>query len=432
MKQDLSRARIGEEVYFSAIQDPKFKHNSITLHLITPLDEETVTANAILPFLLRKGSRSCPDMTRLEQRLCDLYGASLSADVSKTGEYQILSCSIVGVDDRFALAGEKISAGCAQLLGEIVLDPNIVDGAFPEGDFELERQYLIDTIQAEINEKRAYALNQCRALMCRGTRLAIPKYGWAEKARALTPRAAAERYRELIRTARVEIIFAGCGSPDGAREEFTRLFAGVSRSPAPFAPAPIVERADQVREETVEMDIAQSKMVLGFRTGAISGKEEMDAVKLMAFLYGGTPFSRLFIHVREKRSLCYYCAARFDQNTGIMMVDIGVEKENRDKAREAILEQLAAVAAGDFSDEELDSAKLSYVNSLRSIPDGLGSLEGWYLSQILRGTQVAPEEEAEAVRRVTREAVVAAAGKVTLDTVYFLTSKSGKEDPAHE
>ena len=152
----------------------------------------------------------------------------------------------------------------------------------------------------------------------------------------------------------------------------------------------------------------------------------------MTFLYGGSPFSRLFIHVREKKSLCYYCAARFDQDTGIITVDIGVEKENRDKAREAILEQLAAVAAGDFSGGELDSAKLSYVNSLRSIPDGLGSLEGWYLSQILRGTQVTPEEEAAAIRKVTREAVVEAAARVTLDTVYFLTSKSGKEEAAHE
>ena len=431
MKQELCREEIGGGVYFSALRDPKFKHNSITAALITPLEEETVTANAILPFLLRKGSRSCPDMTRLKQRLCDLYGASLGADVIKMGEYQILTTSITGVDDRFALAGESISAGCARLLGEILLDPNIVDGAFPEADLQLERQYLIDTIEAEINEKRSYALNRCRAVMCRGTRLAIPKYGWVEKARALTAREAAQRYRALIRTARVEIIFTGCGDPAGAREEFARLFAGVERSPAPFTPAPIVERAGEVTQETEEMDIAQSKMVLGFRAGAVPGGDTA-AVKLMTFLYGGSPFSRLFIHVREKKSLCYYCAARFDQDTGIITVDIGVEKENRDKAREAILEQLSALAAGDFTEEELAAAKLSYVDSLRSIPDSLGSLAAWDLAQILRGGAASPEEEADSIRRVSREAVVAAAGRVTLDTVYFLTSRSGKEAPAHE
>ena len=247
---------------------------------------------------------------------------------------------------------------------------------------------------------------------------------------------AAEQYRRLIDTAQVEIIFIGCGSPDGAREEFARLFAALERHPAPFAPEPVVETAGAVKEKTVEMEIAQSKMAMGFRTGSIPDKATMDAVKLMAFLYGGTPFSRLFVHVREEKSLCYYCAARFDQVTGILMVDIGVERDDQPAARAAILEQLAAVAAGDFSDEELASARLSYINSLRSVPDGLSAQESWYLGQILRGTQFTPEEEVEAIARVDREAVIAAANQVTLDTVYFLAAKPGeneeKEEGQHE
>ncbi len=335
MDKDLHRARLAEGVYFSSIQDRKFKHNCISVNLITPLEEETVTTNAILPYLLRRGSKKCPDPTQLERTLCELYGASLGADTGKSGERQILSCSIVGIDDRFALEGESVSAGCARLLGEIVLEPNITGGAFPEEDFRLERQNLIDTIQADINDKRAYTVSQCKALMCEGHRLAIPKYGWVEKAEQLTPQMAAEQYRRLIDTAQVEIIFIGCGSPDGAREEFARLFAALERHPAPFAPEPVVETAGAVKEKTVEMEIAQSKMAMGFRTGSIPDKATMDAVKLMAFLYGGTPFSRLFVHVREEKSLCYYCAARFDQVTGILMVDIGVELDDQPAARAA-------------------------------------------------------------------------------------------------
>ena len=436
MDKDLHRARLAEGVYFSSIQDRKFKHNCISVNLITPLEEETVTTNAILPYLLRRGSKKCPDPTQLERTLCELYGASLGADTGKSGERQILSCSIVGIDDRFALEGESVSAGCARLLGEIVLEPNITGGAFPEEDFRLERQNLIDTIQADINDKRAYTVSQCKALMCEGHRLAIPKYGWVEKAEQLTPQMAAEQYRRLIDTAQVEIIFIGCGSPAAAREEFARLFAALERHPAPFAPEPVVETAGAVKEKTVEMEIAQSKMAMGFRTGSIPDKATMDAVKLMAFLYGGTPFSRLFVHVREEKSLCYYCAARFDQVTGILMVDIGVERDDQPAARAAILEQLAAVAAGDFSDEELASARLSYINSLRSVPDGLSAQESWYLGQILRGTQFTPEEEVEAIARVDREAVIAAANQVTLDTVYFLAAKPGeneeKEEGQHE
>ena len=69
MDQQLHRVRLGEEVYFSSIQDPKFKHNCISVNLVTPLAEDTVTANALLLGLLRRGSKSCPDFTRLEQTL---------------------------------------------------------------------------------------------------------------------------------------------------------------------------------------------------------------------------------------------------------------------------------------------------------------------------------------------------------------------------
>ena len=189
-----------------------------------------------------------------------------------------------------------------------------------------------------------------------------------------------------------------------------------------------------MKEKTVEMEIAQSKMAMGFRTGALAEKKQIDAAKLMSYLYGGSPFSRLFVHVREEKSLCYYCASRFDQVTGVMLVDIGVERENQPAARAAILEQLSAVAAGDFTDEELESARRAYVNSLRSVPDSLSSLEGWYLAQTLRGSRLTPEEEAQDIAQVSREQVIAAAGAVTLDTV-FLASKPGepeKEEESHE
>lgn len=428
MNNSFTREELAPGVGFSSVRDTKFKHNTITINLIVPLSKETAAGYALLPSLLRKGSRTCPDFTKLEQTLCDLYGAALSGDVTKYGEYQILSASITSIDDRYTLAGEEISGRCADLLGDMVLDPNIVNDAFPEEDFRLEQQYLIDTIEAEINEKRGYALRKCRDAMCEGTRLAVPKYGTVADARALTPALAAAHYRRLIDTARVEILFTGCGDPQSAREKFRERFAALERHPAGFEPRPIVERAGEVRSLEERMEIAQSKLVLGMRPGDVSSRDKQDAMRMMTALYGGTPFARLFVNVREKLSLCYYCAARFDQATGILLVDIGVEKENREKAQKAILRELDAIAKGEFTDEELASTKLAYANSLKSVGDSLAATESWYLTQILRGRGESPEQELAAMDKVGRAQVEQAAAGVTLDTVYFLTSKEAKAD----
>jgi len=132
MTGPLQRRAIADGVWFSRIHDPKFYHNSISVTIITPLAEGKTSAAVLAAYLLRMGSRRCRDMTELECRLADLYGAVLDTDISRHGENQLLTFSIAGADDRFALEGESISRGCAELLGEILLEPKVEGDAFPE------------------------------------------------------------------------------------------------------------------------------------------------------------------------------------------------------------------------------------------------------------------------------------------------------------
>ena len=71
---------------------------------------------------------------------------------------------------------------------------------------------------------------------------------------------------------------------------------------------------------------------------------------------------------------------------------------------------------------------MSIVNGLRTLSDSLGGLESWYLSQTFSPELQRPEEAAEEISAVTREAVISAANKLTLDTVYRLTGSEGKSE----
>ena len=199
MSYPLVRECIAPGVYFSAITDKKFKHNRMSVNLIAKLDRQKVTGRAVVPFILRQGSKNCPDFTQLNKRLCDLYGASLGAGVDKFGEYQIIALGMIGVDSRFTLQGEDMVRACAGLLAEILLQPNITDGKFDKKNTELEKQNLLDTIQAEINDKRTYAWIRCRDVMCQGEGCAIKKYGYKEDAEKITPESAAAAYVRGLR-----------------------------------------------------------------------------------------------------------------------------------------------------------------------------------------------------------------------------------------
>lgn len=426
MSDQFQRIQLCDGVHFSSVTDSKFKHNRITANWVMPLDSQTVTNNAVVPFLLRKGSRECPDFTKLNQRLCELYGASLSCDVSKFGGYQVLELSIYGIDDRFALNGESMIGACTKLLTQVLLDPKLNNQLFSQQDVELEKQQIIDTIESLINDKRSYAMMRCKSIMCEGETLAIEKYGYIEDAKKITAQSATQAYQNIMKTAQVELIFVGCGDPKISADIFKDAFCRIKREPIKIQRTDTRDHADQVKEVTDKMNVAQSKLVMGFRTGKMTTRREFGAMRMMVALFGGTPNSRLFVYVREKLSLCYYCAARFDRLTGLMFVDSGVEKENKQKAHDEILRQLDLMRQGKFDDDEIAAARLIMQNSLKAAGDSLGVIEEWYLTQIMDGASYSPADESQLLDEVTREDIIAAAQKVTLDTVYFLTGKEAE------
>ena len=427
MIEPLHRRPIADGIWFSRIHDPKFYHNSISVTLITPLAEGKTSAAVLAAYLLRMGSRRCRDMTELECRLADLYGAVLDTDISRHGENQLITFSITGADDRFALEGESISRGCAELLGEILLEPKIIDDAFPMEAFRLEQQYLVDTIEAEINDKRSYAAQRCTAEMGRGCRFALPRYGTVQEALSVTPESAYVRYCELIRSARIEIFFSGCGSPDYAEETFCRLFSAVERVPLCPAPQQLPQKAERLTELQEQMPMSQSKLVLGFRTGLPQQRRARTALRVMTALLGGSTGSRLFTNVREKLGCCYYCGARVNLLTGILMVECGLEEANWERLQAAILAEIADLAAGHITPQELCHMKLAFQSSLCSIGDSLARTEGWYLSGLLQGEPVTPQQDMEEIASITAKEVAAAAAALTLDTVFFLQA-TGKGD----
>ena len=103
-----------------------------------------------------------------------------------------------------------------------------------------------------------------------------------------------------------------------------------------------------------------------------------------------------------------------------MIVSSGIEVKNREIAERAIFDQLEAVKAGDFTAEEIESARLGLINNYRELSDSARALESWYLGRALAGVPGDPESVTGALEAVTKEEIVAAANKAVLDTVYFL------------
>ena len=130
-----------------------------------------------------------------------------------------------------------------------------------------------------------------------------------------------------------------------------------------------------VTELAEQLPMSQSKLVLGFRTGLPRQRRARTALRVMTALLGGSTGSRLFTNVRERLGCCYYCGARVNLLTGILLIECGLEEANRERLQSAILAEIADLAAGHITPQELSHIKLAFQSSLCSIGDSLARTE---------------------------------------------------------
>lgn len=415
----LCRTEIAKGVNFSAVSDNRFKTMKITATVLVPLCKDTASVYALLTQVMTRSCAEYPDFTALSKKLSSLYGASLSGGVRKLGESLALSFSVSGLDDRYALTDESISEELSRILCSVIFNPLLDGEAFNTEEVEQERRQLVELAESEINDKRAYANNRLLELMCDKEAYGIRRYGSAEEIKKVTAQDLFKAWQTMLRSAHFEIFFIGESSAETAKKVFTENFASLDRNLFELS-TDIIRRADSVREFEDRMEVAQAKLLLGFRTECGGKDTGVTAMRLMCAILGGSAHSKFFINVREKQSLCYYCVSRYQRAKGIMTVESGVEFENIEKTKNAVLKELDAIRNGDLTEDEINFAKLSIANDFVSICDTVGGIGEWYISQLADGRMLSVQEAIDDFNSITKEQIIEAANKVTLDTVYVL------------
>lgn len=428
---------IGDGITFGTIPMERFQSSLLAVSLIVPLSRETVTENALVSLMLGKSCRDYPTYRLFSRKLNLLYGAIAGSSIQKLGDEQSITLAAATIDSSMALQGEDLLVESAQLLISMLLHPLIENGAFAEDTFRIQKKYLADSIRAEINEKRRYAINRTIRLMMGDEPAGLPLYGFLEDLDQITPQSAAAAYARILRTCRIEIIHVGSGDPETVKPLFAKAFAdGIiqNRTPCTRPPFGSIPMGAEVKEVQDDFQVVQSKLCIGYRADITPDGPMLNPFRMMVAILGGTPTSKLFMNVREKKSLCYYCGANLDRTKGVMLIDSGVRPDNIEAAKEAIFAEVEAMKRGEFTDEEMRFALLSLQNTFRSVEESPFSVESYYRAQKVFDIRETPEEQCEKLARVTREEIIAAANMLHLDTVYLLngTAEDGEGEAQDE
>ena len=94
---------------------------SVAVILTVPLNRKTVTTNALIPAVLRRGTNRLDSMKKLEIEMEEMYGASLDCGLDKSGKNHVLKFYIeTAKDEMVGEKGVKLSAGQRQRLKRLL------------------------------------------------------------------------------------------------------------------------------------------------------------------------------------------------------------------------------------------------------------------------------------------------------------------------
>lgn len=419
-KNKLENITIMDGITLNIIETDKFKTNYLSFNFVAPLDKSTAAHNALVPQVLIRGTRKHKDLASIKNVLDDLYAASVEGRVYRRSDYQVCGMTASWLDGKYSIDDTDIMEGALDIVEELLFDPYLENGVFCENYVESEKKILIDDIRAMINNKTSYAIRRCQQEMCIDEPFGINENGDEESVEKITPVSLFEAYEKMLKESVVEIFYVGKCDVEKMKNRIESMFKNVKRSYKPLGASLVKRDVEKVKEIVEKCPVAQGKLSLGFRTGTVLGEDEYKALPVFFEMYGNSPVSKLFMNVREKLSLCYYCRAIPEGMKGLMVVTSGIEVKNKEKAQNEILAQLEAVKNGDFTEEELLLAKKSLKNAYSELDDSPAALEGWYLTRRLAGLSSTHESVCSDFMSVSKDDVVSVANKIKLDTVYFL------------
>ncbi|MBO5376802.1 MAG: insulinase family protein [Ruminiclostridium sp.] len=422
--KNFSRKKIADGVHISCYKDTRFQKNRIEICFSDILDRKYASLNAIIPAVLSRSNSKYKTMQELNNRLSQLYAAGINDFVEDEGDIQAFGLYSYSLCNEYAFDGENVLEEISTMLRDCIFDPYLENGIFPDSVVQLQKQNMIDVNNNDINNKTRYASMRAQAIAYESEPASVRRLGENEDIEEITAESAYKRYIEILETKNVEIICVGPADYTIVEKIFTEAFSKINRRPEPKFRTARSSIKNTVSVITEEMDIEQSKLVMVYKSDY--DKEQWKHAMLASYMLGGDVSSKLFTIVREKLSLCYYCSSGFRRGKFAMIVNSGVEKDNLEKARTAIQQQLDELRNGKFTDEDMEKAKLSIATVLKACNDCMDSISTWISGCIYDDDYTTPEEKINHYSAVTREQIIAAADSMKLDTVYTLTSKEEK------
>lgn len=381
------------------ISSNKFSDVSVAIRTQLPLERSTITAYNILVYMLKTKTELFKTKQALISNLNEAYGMKLACGLSSYGADLILTTRIQYIrSDWIEEEGyiHKVKEITDQVLFHSVLD---------EASFEEAKYLYRNKLTRILDDPDGLAIYTCLTTLNTNHEISIPIQGSLDDLDQLTLQDIQNVYSAYLKADKHILV---CGCLDEEMKTYLERMDSSSKLNSTRSLLPILD----YQEEIIEKNISQSSIALVYATSTDILSEDYYKMFVMNSLLGQSPTSLLFEEVREKHSLCYSISSYLIQFDGALIITLGTNKENIEKAIDLINQQIQRIIDLDFDPELLNTAKKDCIDSLIVAQDYPFSQIDQRFMDVLLSRDTDRDKKIKNIQKVSLEDVSAAAKKL--------------------
>lgn len=381
------------------ISSNKFSDVSVAIRTQLPLERSTITAYNILVYMLKTKTESFKTKQALISNLNEAYGMKLACGLSSYGADLILTTRIQYIRSDWIEEEDyihKVKEITDQVLFHSVLD---------EASFEEAKYLYRNKLTRILDDPDGLAIYTCLTTLNTNHEISIPIQGSLDDLDLLTLQDIQNVYSAYLKADKHIFV---CGCLDEEMKTYLERMDSSSKLNSTRSLLPILD----YQEEIIEKNISQSSIALVYATSTDILSEDYYKMFVMNSLLGQSPTSLLFEEVREKHSLCYSISSYLIQFDGALIITLGTNKENIEKAIDLINQQIQRIIDLDFDPELLNTAKKDCIDSLIVAQDYPFSQIDQRFMDVLLSRDTDRDKKIKNIQKVSLEDVSAAAKKL--------------------
>lgn len=405
------------------INSEKFKSIYFSINFTMPVNKRQISENALLSAVLGKSNKKFKTQKEIQMYLYSLYGANFDIGIERFGDLYNIEFRGECINKKYLPNNTDVVNEVLEFLYDAIYNPNVLNGAFDEEVVEREKDFILNKIREVKDDKLRYGIRKMEELMCKDEPFSTYVYGDEEDIYKITSSDLYKRYNEVISNSCITFIISGnlLGYED-IEEKVNNIFNNKLVSKLNYKDLIYNQKLNHNQEVVEEsQQTTQSVLSYGLR---INNSNSNDFYKLSVYnaLLGGTPSSKLFQNFREKESLAYTVRSRYYRFKDIIIIYAGIQKENYEKAKLVIENEINKIKDGEISDEEFEASKKSIISDLKEWNDSKIALSKMFISNLfsLKNDSLTLEQMVEKFEKVTKQDIIDIASKITIEKIYFL------------